>query len=278
VGDFQPRLLALDAGREVRARLEADAPMDLEAYYYFIRGSAYFYSSEPTERELAEAHFDRAAKLDSTLAVALVGLGAIRGRYEQALLLMDRARELSRDAPARSCANSIAILFNDLGHVETAREVHRRSLSELEVSAAAAPDNGRLLGLLAEAYAMLGDRARYRAVITAARRALGQPRLDVGWSRLARAGLEDEALAVVAARDSMDWYNVVDSVGVPPKPLPAAVARVMASPEFLRTQAAIDACQLRVFEYYRARVASAFPGDPDVPPARTQWPPRPPYE
>jgi hypothetical protein len=125
---------------------------------------------------------------------------------------------------------------------------------------------------------MLGDRARYRAVITAARRALGQPRLDVGWSRLARAGPEDEALAVVAGRDSLSWYNVVDSVGAPPKPMPAAVARVMRSPEFLRTQAAIDACQLRVFEHYRARVAAALPGDPDVPPARTQWPPRPPYE
>jgi serine/threonine-protein kinase len=67
---------ALDQGQ--RNRLSAASRHDPEAYDYFIRGSAYFHSSNPADQALAEAHFARAVELDSTLAPAYVGLGAVR--------------------------------------------------------------------------------------------------------------------------------------------------------------------------------------------------------
>jgi TolB-like protein len=77
--------IALGVGRELkgkitdpeRERLAVAPSQNPEAYDYFLRGANYMHSADPQSQALAQPFFEKAIELDSTLAEAYVGLGAI---------------------------------------------------------------------------------------------------------------------------------------------------------------------------------------------------------
>lgn len=65
-------------------RIAASAPSHPEAYEYYVRGASKLQSADEHDQAIAEQMFQRAVALDSTLAVAWVGLGGIHStRYFQ---------------------------------------------------------------------------------------------------------------------------------------------------------------------------------------------------
>ncbi len=63
---------------EEREKLAVAPSNSPEAYDHFIRGASYLHADDPESRDLAEPFFAKAVELDSTLAEAYVGLGALR--------------------------------------------------------------------------------------------------------------------------------------------------------------------------------------------------------
>jgi len=61
-----------------RVRLSAAASQNPEAYEYYLRGANFMYSEEPQSQALAGPLFEQALELDPNLAVAWVGLGAVK--------------------------------------------------------------------------------------------------------------------------------------------------------------------------------------------------------
>ena len=59
-------------------RIAASAPTNPEAYEFYIRGANYWHAPDPGSQALAEPFFEKAVGLDSTIAEAWVGLGALR--------------------------------------------------------------------------------------------------------------------------------------------------------------------------------------------------------
>jgi len=72
------RRMSPSFGPRERASLAASAPANPDAYRYFILASSYWHSDDPTTMPLVEPFFQKAVELDSMLAMAWVGLGAVR--------------------------------------------------------------------------------------------------------------------------------------------------------------------------------------------------------
>ena len=203
------------------------------------------------------------------------------GRNREAFLLLNQALNMNSGSLSHYAGLYLALVARFTGDVAVSERILKVGLPELESRVSAAPDNGRLLSNLAEAYLLLGDTTAYRKAQTRARTTPGVAALGTRMATLSLAGLVEEARRVASERKppfEQHWFNLVDSVGAESRRLPPNIAICLKSSEYLRTQASIDSTHVLAFNHYRDIVAHALPHEPDVPKPRTKWPAIPPFK
>jgi TolB-like protein len=204
------------------------------------------------------------------------------GRSDEGVVVLERSVELFDGAALHYSRAMLALALQRSGRSKRGREVMERAQRTDAVQMASVPDNLRLAQRQVEYFYHLNDLVGTQRAIARLQRMLSTvpgsappPGRYVTYggyggflaSILARHGRMAEALAVLRTISPDDDREPWNDLGILLESDDSTSRAVVASDEFKRLQAAVRAIHRSAFARYRAIVARALPGEPDVPPA-----------